>query len=65
MTQAQAINNLEKIYQAAEAECDYVLAVRTIELLCKLRGLFNKKDTSIKISALSDEEIQDLINQLS
>jgi len=56
---------LEKIYQAAEAECDYVLAVRTIELLCKLRGLFNKKDTSIKISALSDEEIQDLINQLS
>lgn len=65
MTQDQAIINLNRIYQAAEADSDYALAIRTIELMCKLRGLFDKKDSTIKISALTDDQIQDLINQLS
>ncbi|MBX3457925.1 MAG: hypothetical protein KF820_06185 [Candidatus Paracaedibacteraceae bacterium] len=65
MTQDQAINNLNKIYHAAEADSDYALAVRTIELMCRLGGLFEKKDSPIKISALTDDQIQDLINQLS
>ncbi len=51
MTQDQAINNLNKIYHAAEADSDYALAVRTIELMCRLGGLFEKKDSTIKISA--------------
>ncbi len=65
MTPAQVISNLERIYHAAEADSDYALAVRTIELMCKLSGLFEKKDPTLKISTLTDEQIQDLINQLS
>ncbi len=65
MTPAQVISNLERIYHAAEADSDYALAVRTIELMCKLSGLFDKKDPTLKISALTDEQIQDLIDQLS
>ncbi|MBX3487381.1 MAG: hypothetical protein KF798_05730 [Candidatus Paracaedibacteraceae bacterium] len=65
MTPAQVISNLERIYHAAEADSDYALAVRTIELMCKLSGLFDKKDSTLKINALTDEQIQDLINQLS
>ncbi len=49
MTPAQVISNLERIYHAAEADSDYALAVRTIELMCKLSGLFEKKDPTLKI----------------
>ncbi len=65
MTPVQVMANLERIYHAAEADSDYALAVRTLELLCKLNGLFDKREVSMKISALTDDQIQDLITQLS
>lgn len=65
MSPEQAHYYLKDILNAAQQEGDNVLALRTIELMCKLSGLFDKKDHKLTISQLNDQQLQDLINQLS
>jgi hypothetical protein len=64
MSPAQAYEHLQIILMSAQAEGDNALALRTIELMCKLNGLFDKQTHKIAISQLNDQQIQDLINQL-
>ncbi len=64
MSPAQAYDHLQIILNAAQAEGDNALALRTIELMCKLNGLFDKKTPKLTVSQLNDQQIQDLINQL-
>ncbi|MBW8308606.1 MAG: hypothetical protein K0M45_03020 [Candidatus Paracaedibacteraceae bacterium] len=56
---------MQLILNAAQAEGDNALALRTIELMCKLNGLFDKQTQKLTVSQLNDQQIQDLINQLN
>lgn len=65
MSPTQAYDHLDIILKAAQSEGDNALALRTIELICKLSGLFDKNPQKLKISQLNDQQIQDFINQLN
>lgn len=65
MSPEQAYCYLKDILTAAQQDGDNVLALRTIELMCKLSGLFDKKDYKLTINQLNNQQLQDLINQLS
>lgn len=65
MSPSQVYTHLHEILQAAQQEGNHRLALRALELICKLNGLFDKTDKKLRINELSEEQIQQLIDQLS
>ena len=59
------INDLEEIYSLALAHENYSVALKAKELLGKTQGLFSgQKKSMFSLSDLSDEELQELIQQI-
>lgn len=65
MTPDQAHLYLQEILDSARREGDYPIALRTLELMCKLSGNFDKQVRKLKLKELTEAQIQGMIDQLN
>jgi oligoendopeptidase F len=64
MSSVEAYERLRQILDAAQRDENHTLALKAIKLLCQISGVFEKKRNRITVAHLTDQQIQELIDQL-